>query len=210
LLRYYRSLRRHFGHRDWWPGDTPFEVMVGAILTQNTAWTNVEKAIANLKSCGALDPRRMAAIDARTLAAAVRPAGYFRVKARRLKSFLSWMSREHGLDVRRMKRVPMERMRNKLLSVKGIGPETADSILLYALGKPTFVVDAYTHRVLTRHGLIHEDAGYDEMKELFEAHLDRDLGLFQDFHAQFVAVGKDFCRPRPRCDACPLRPLLPH
>ena len=209
LLAYYRALRQRFGPRRWWPADTPFEMMVGAILTQNTAWTNVEKAIENLKSRSLLNPRALHRVARARLAQVLRPAGYFRVKADRLKSFVDWFLKNHGGSARNMKRVPRRRLREQLLTVRGIGPETADSILLYALGKKSFVVDTYTHRVLTRHALIAEDAGYDDMKKLFEDHLPRSLPLYNDFHAQIVEVGKEHCGPRARCDSCPLRRFLP-
>lgn len=209
LPEYYRALRERFGARNWWPADSPFEVMVGAILTQNTAWPNVEKAVANLKSCGLLDPRKIRALDLPTLSAAIRPAGYFRVKAHRLKNFVTWYLKAYGGDLRRMMDVPTSRLREELLSVKGVGPETADSILLYALGRPSFVVDAYTYRVLTRHHLVPEDAGYDEMKDFFESRLPPDVPRYNDYHAQIVEVGKTYCRSKPRCEECPLRPFLP-
>ena len=209
LLRYYKALLKRFGRRGWWPGDTPFEMMVGAILTQNTAWTNVEKAIVNLKARRLLHPRRLHAIDRRTLARAIRPAGYFNVKAKRLKNFIAWFVTRYGGDVRNMKSVPTDRLREELLAINGVGRETADSILLYALDRPTFVIDAYTHRVLARHGLVSEEADYGEMKALFERRLPRDRALFNEFHALFVAVGKDFCKPSPKCASCPLERFLP-
>ena len=183
--------------------------MVGAILTQNTAWTNVEKAIRNLKERRLLDPHRLHAVDLRTLARAIRPSGYFNVKARRLKSFIRWFVTRTGGDVRRLKRRPLPELREELLAINGIGRETADSILLYALDFPTFVIDAYTTRVLSRHELVDPESGYEEMKEFMERNLPRDRALFNEFHALFVSVGKDYCRPTPRCEACPLRPYLP-
>lgn len=209
LRSYYDALLAHFGPQRWWPGETPFEVMVGAILTQNTAWTNVEKAVATLKANGLLDPRAIDRLDAETLALAIRPAGYFRVKAKRLKAFVRWFVERFDGDAERMGRRPLARLREELLAVHGIGPETADSILLYALGAPTFVVDAYTHRVAARHELAPEETTYDELKELFESQLPRDATLYNEFHAQIVAVGKAFCRPKPRCESCPLRAHLP-
>lgn len=209
LRKYHDALLRHYGPQRWWPGETPFEVMVGAILTQNTAWTNVEKAIANLKTYGLLDPHRLNETDAGTLALAIKPAGYFNVKARRLKSYVEWFVRRFDGDPERMKRVPLATLREELLEVKGVGPETADSILLYALGLPSFVVDAYTYRVLSRHGLVSEETSYDEMKELFERDLPPKAALYNEFHALIVAVGKDSCRKTARCDECPLRRYLP-
>jgi endonuclease-3 related protein len=210
LEAYYRALLKHFGPQGWWPAETPFEVMVGTILTQNTAWTNVEKAILNLKAGGLLDPRRLHEVDIVTLASALRPAGYFNVKANRLKSFIDWFMARAGGDVEKLQSIAPERLRDDLLEVRGIGRETADSILLYALGVPVFVVDAYTHRVLSRHGLVpEEEATYEEMKDLFERNLPRDAKLYNEFHALLVATGKEFCRPIPRCEKCPLRRYLP-
>jgi len=209
LETYFRALLRHFGPQGWWPAETPFEVMVGAILTQNTAWTNVEKAILNLKAGNLLDPRRLHETDAGTLALALRPAGYFNVKARRLKSFIAWFMDRAGGDAGRLRPIPPARLREELLEVRGVGRETADSILLYALGIPTFVVDAYTWRILSRHGLVPEETTYEEMKDLFERNLPRDAKLYNEFHALLVAAGKDFCRPVPRCGKCPLRKFLP-
>jgi endonuclease-3 related protein len=207
LRRYYAALARHYGPQHWWPGDSPFEVMVGAILAQNTAWANVEKAIARLKARGWLDARRIDALPAARLAAAIRPAGTFRVKARRVKSFVRWFVRRYGGSAARMQRSPPGR--DELLALDGIGPETADAILLYAAGVPTFVVDAYTRRVAARHGLAPEDATYDELKSLFESSLPRDRRLFSEFHALIVAVGKEHCRATARCEGCPLRRFLP-
>ena len=213
LREYHETLQQSLGPQHWWPGDTPFEIMVGAILTQNTAWTNVEKAVANLKAAGTLSAKAVDATDARTLARMIRPAGYFNVKAKRLKSFVRWFLDRYGGDVKRMKASPLSSLREELLAVKGIGPETADSILLYALDLPSFVVDAYTYRVLRRHGLVLEGATYDEMKEMLEGAFDETgaarVRVFNEFHALLVAVGKDWCKPTPRCETCPLRAHLP-
>ena len=167
----FRLLARHFGPQRWWPGNTPFEVCVGAILTQNTAWTNVEKAIASLRRARALTPPRLRALPHRRRAALIRPAGYFNVKARRLRSFLDFLHDEFGGNLRRMFRLPTAELREKLLTVNGIGPETADSILLYAGGHESFVVDAYTRRILARHGWAKPDADYHDLKALFEQSL---------------------------------------
>ncbi|HTF57418.1 MAG TPA: endonuclease III domain-containing protein [Planctomycetota bacterium] len=208
LLDYYRDLRRRYGPQKWWPADSPFEVMVGAILTQNTGWANVEKAIAALKTFGLLDPDRMLEIDEETLGLAIRPAGTFRVKARRLRAFVRWFV-DRGADVRKIRGLGLPRLREELLAIPGIGPETADSILLYAFDLPTFVADRYTWRVLTRHGLLSEDAQYDEMKELFERSLASDRRLFNEYHALIVKVGKEHCRAKARCERCPLEGRLP-
>ena len=209
LRTYHRDLLSPYGPQEWWPGETPFEVMVGAILTQNTAWKNVEKAIATLKAYDLLDPHKIHALDQDTLALAIKPAGYFNVKARRLKSFVEWFVTKHGADVESLRRLAPDRLREELLAVKGVGPETADSILLYALDLPSFVVDAYTYRVLTRHGLIGEEATYDDLKEFVEKRLPRDVPLFNEFHALIVAVGKQYCRTKARCEECPLKGHLP-
>ncbi len=209
LESYYRALLRRFGPQRWWPGETPFEVMVGAILTQNTAWPNVEKAILSLKANRLLDPPRLREIDAETLALAIRPAGYYNVKAKRLKNFIEWFMARAGGDAEVLRRADPGRLREELLEIKGVGRETADSILLYALGVPTFVVDAYTWRVLSRHRLVPEETSYEEMKDLFERNLPRDAKLYNEFHALLVAVGREYCRPAPRCAKCPLRKFLP-
>lgn len=211
LQAMYGALRERFGHQKWWPGRSRFEMIVGAILTQNTNWRNVEKAISNLRAAGALSPAAIRDLPLPELARLVRPSGYFNVKARRLKAFIRWLEENHAGSIDRMFARPLGDLREEILSVKGIGPETADSILLYAGEKPSFVVDAYTWRVLTRHGLVPEETSYDEMKALFEENLPADVPLFNDFHAQIVRVGKEFCRKSgPRCEAgCPLKPFLP-
>lgn len=203
LQHAYRTMRRRFGHRNWWPGETPFEVMVGAILTQNTAWTNVEKAIKNLKREKLLKPRALYDLRPARLARLIRSAGYFRVKTKRLRHFLKYFLENYAGDATRMRKEPLEKIRRELLAVNGIGPETADSILLYALGKPVFVVDAYTRRILNRHGLCRADAEYDRLQNFFTRRVKP--SLFNDFHAQIVHTGKDFCRTRPRCGGCPLQ-----
>jgi endonuclease III related protein len=203
LREYFDTLLRRYGPQRWWPGDSPFEVMVGAVLTQNTAWANVEKAIANLKREKLLNPRRLRDVDVRRLARAIRPSGCFNVKARRLKSFVRWY-----LD-RFDPAMPFDVLRADLLEVNGIGPETADAILLYAMERPTFVVDAYTKRILTRHRLAAMDVDYDGMKRLVETALPGDVGLYNEFHALIVKVGQEHCAPTPRCETCPLKGHLP-
>lgn len=204
----YRRLDAVYGDQRWWPGETPLEVAVGAVLTQNTAWANVEKAIANLKAAGLLDARKLVQVPLARLAALIKPAGYYNIKARRLQALLKMMVRDFGGDFARLAEMPDAR--DRLLAVKGIGPETADSILLYAAGVPTFVVDAYTRRVLVRHGVADRDATYDDLKELFERHLPRDARMFNQYHALFVRVGKERCRRRrPLCAGCPLESESP-
>lgn len=206
LKEIYQRLYQALGPQGWWPGESPFEVCVGAILTQNTNWQNVERAIANLKQAGVLSPRALYELPEEILAELVRPAGYFRVKARRLKNFIRFLVEYFEGDLEGLFALPLEEARRTLLGVSGIGPETADSILLYAGGKPTFVIDAYTRRILLRHGLATEDMGYEDLREMFMRYLPADPELYNEYHALFVAVGKNFCRPKnPRCEECPLR-----
>ena len=210
LLEMYQLLLDAFGPQHWWPGETPFEVAIGAVLTQNTSWTNVERAIANLTGAGCLDAAKLHELEAERLETLIRPAGYFRVKAKRLRNFIDWLSSEYGGDLRNLESVDTNRLREELLGISGIGPETADSILLYALNRPVFVVDTYTARVMVRHGLIGpDDLDYPQLQDLFQANLDPDVALFNEFHALLVRVGKDYCKPIPRCSPCPLNPL-PH
>jgi len=198
------------GPSHWWPAATPFEVAVGAVLTQNTNWGNVERAIANLKAGGGFEVRALAALPDEVLAERIRPAGYFRLKARRLKNLLAMLVRECDGDITGLAGQDMETIRGKLLAVSGVGPETADSILLYALGYPSFVVDAYTARICQRHGLTPEDAGYEELRTFFMDGLPDDVSLYNEFHALLVRVGNAWCRPRtPQCRECPLERFLP-
>jgi endonuclease-3 related protein len=208
-------MRRHYGHQRWWPGDTAFEVCVGAILTQNTSWSNVERAIANLKRAQALDPHKLAALPQQELAQLLRPTGYFNVKARRLRAFLAALHDIGQGDLRRLFAGNTAAVRARLLAVHGIGPETADSMLLYAGNHARFVIDAYTKRIFQRHRWVTAVATYEELQTLCEQALamkprSQILDYWQDYHAQLVMVCKDFCRPRQlRCVECPLRPLLP-
>ena len=205
LKRMYNTLLGAFGLQHWWPGDSPFEVCIGAILTQNTNWGNVERAIVNLKKAGMLDagPLRAARMD--RLRRLIRPAGYFNQKARRLKVFARWFGEYLHDSFGNAKGIPTATLRGELLALNGIGPETADSMLLYAFGRTTFVVDAYTRRIVERHGLIHEGATYDEIQQLFTSNLPKRRKLFNEYHALIVMAGKTFCGPTPRCDGCPLR-----
>lgn len=205
LQAIYVKLYQAFGPQHWWPGDSPFEVAVGAILTQNTNWGNVEKAIRNLKTSGALSAKALHAIPDGKLAGMIRPAGYFNIKAERLKSFVGWLMHHYGGNMQNMGKEDVTELRKKLLSVRGIGPETADSILLYATGKPVFVIDAYTKRMLSRHGIMEHDKPYDRFQEMFHDALARDAGLFNEYHALIVKAGKTFCRRNnPLCAQCPL------
>lgn len=217
VSRFYHTLHRELGPQDWWPADTPFEVIVGAILTQSTAWTNVEQAIHNLRRERLLTPAALRRVSLARLEKLVRPSGYFRQKARKLRAFLDFLFEEYGGSLDKMFRTPTAGLREKLLSVHGIGPETADSILLYAGQHPVFVVDSYTQRILSRHGLVPEPGkngnarpAYEHTRALFESSLPRDPQLYNEFHALLVQVGKHWCRPQQAlCDECPLGPLLP-
>ncbi|MFA5109877.1 MAG: endonuclease III domain-containing protein [Desulfobaccales bacterium] len=204
LIELYDKTWQALGPQGWWPGETPFEVAVGAILTQNTNWGNVAKAIAVLKDRDLLEPRALGDLPEAELAELIRPAGYYNVKARRLKNFLDFLANRYDNSLAKMAGDEAERLRPALLGVKGIGPETADSILLYALHKPTFVVDAYTFRILSRHQLIGEACSYEELRGLFMERLPSEVPLYQEYHALLVRLGKDWCRPKPRCDTCPL------
>ncbi|HEX9592572.1 MAG TPA: endonuclease III domain-containing protein [bacterium] len=209
LLQIYDRLYAAFGPQHWWPGDTPFEVVVGAVLTQNTSWRNVEHAIANLKAAGRLSLAALLDLSHDELAALIRPAGYFNVKARRLRSLLVYLHDHGDGDLEGYLAGDLATRRRELLAVHGLGPETVDSILLYAGGRPTFVCDAYTRRLLSRHGLCGATAAYEEMRTLFMDHLPADAALFNEFHALVVRTGYHHCKPTPRCDTCPLQPLLP-
>jgi endonuclease-3 related protein len=207
LLRIYKKLYSFYGPQHWWPGDTSFEIAVGAILTQNTNWSNVEKAIKNLKDAKVLSAKALHELSIQKLASLIRPAGYFNIKAKRLKAFIDFLIENYNGSMKRMKKEDLEQLREKLLDVHGIGSETADSILLYALDKPVFVIDAYTKRVLSRHEIMDYNASYDGYQELFHKELDEDLQLFNEYHALFVKVGKDYCKPRPLCEKCPLNSI---
>jgi endonuclease-3 related protein len=210
FLDAYERLLSAFGPQKWWPGESPFEIMVGAVLVQNTAWQNVERAIANLRDAGVMEPRAMYAVSPAELAELIRPAGYFQVKTRRLRNLLKFVVEEYDGSLETMFGTSPHSLREQLLSIHGIGPETADAILLYAGGLPTFVVDTYTHRVLARHGWAGYDADYHQIKEQFETALPADASLYNEYHALLVRVGKDFCRRSlARCDGCPLAEFLP-
>lgn len=209
LTEIYELLHEAFGPQHWWPGETSFEVVTGAILTQNTSWANVEKAIANLKSAGHLTPKGLYQMGLSELAELIRPAGYYNIKAKRLKSFIDWLFGNYDGELTNLEPIATGQLRAELLTVKGIGRETADSILLYALGRPVFVVDTYTARIMLRHGLIDAGADYEQLRELFESNLPEDVQLFNEYHALLVRTGKDFCKPKAKCPGCPLEEL-PH
>jgi endonuclease-3 related protein len=210
LREVYDRLFAAYGPQAWWPGETPFEVMIGAVLTQNTSWKNVERAIANLRAADLVDPDRLYRVPLEELEELIRPAGYFRVKARRLHNLLALLVEQFVGSLEAMFRAGLHPSRERLLEVSGIGPETADSILLYAAGLPTFVVDAYTHRVFARHGWIDWESDYHQIKDHFESRLPEDTAMFNEYHALLVRVGKEHCRKRaPLCRGCPLEDLLP-
>jgi len=209
LTEIYRLLYDEFGPQHWWPGETRFEIITGAILTQNTSWANVEKAITNLKSADCLRPDKLHHHDPAQLAELIRSAGYFNIKAKRLKNFINWLFDNYDGELANLETIDTDRLREELLVIKGVGRETADSILLYAFDRPIFVVDAYTARIAFRHELISPEADYEQLRELFESSLPADTQLFNEYHALLVRVGKEFCRPKARCAGCPLE-KLPH
>ncbi len=210
LAKIYKLLFAGFGPQNWWPGESAYEVMVGAVLTQNTNWQNVERAINNLKQADLLSLAKMSALPAGILAEYIRPAGYYNLKAERLQNLFSLINDHYEGDLTQLLDEETEQLRRLLLSVKGIGPETADSILLYAANRPVFVVDAYAHRILSRHQVIDADSGYYEIQELFMDNLEPDPEMFNEYHALLVKTGKDYCKKKkPRCDQCPLKNMLP-
>ncbi len=210
LRRLFSVLYERLGPQGWWPARTPFEVVVGAILTQSVTWTNVERAIANLDARGLLTPEALRDVPLALLAELIRPAGYYNMKARKLKAFVEFLFAVHGGSLDSLFAQPLEVARAQLLGVYGIGPETADSILLYAGGLPTFVIDAYTRRILQRLGIC-SLSSYEELRRFFMERLPADPVLYNEYHALLVAVGKDHCRKvRPRCTPCPARDLCRH
>ena len=201
----FKQLYSAFGAQYWWPADSVFEVMVGAILTQNTNWSNVQKAILSLKKKKLLNALKLYQLPQRQLASAIRSVGYYNVKAARLKSFLKFFFDRYAASFQLLSAQKLKTLRRQLLTVKGIGPETADSILLYALNKPIFVVDAYTKRIFFRHGLIKAETGYAQCQDIFMRNLKNDVKLFSEYHALLVKLGKDYCRKHnPKCEICPL------
>lgn len=209
LQEVYDRLFDAFGPQDWWPGDSPFEIMVGAVLVQNTAWKNVEKAIRNLADRDLLEPHALDRVAEEELQELIRPAGYYRLKARRLRHLVHFVVKRYDGDLDAMFSTGLASLREELLSIHGIGPETADSILLYAGQLPAFVVDTYTHRILARHGWIGFDAGYYEIQDHFTSSLPEDVPLYNELHALLVRAGHLYCRKTPRCAECPLADLLP-
>jgi endonuclease-3 related protein len=210
LHLYYDALLAAYGPQHWWPGRSALEVIVGAILTQNTSWSNVEQAIRNLRREKLLTPGALEAVSEARMARLIRPSGYFRQKARALKCFATFLRSEYRGSLRRMFGAPLEKLREQLLGVRGVGPETADAILLYAGKRPVFVIDAYTRRMLERHGLSGGAESYEQLRQLFERSLPPDVALYNEFHALIVRNGKEYCRKsNPRCSECPLQELLP-
>lgn len=209
LLKIFDTLFEAFGSQHWWPADTPFEIMVGAVLTQNTAWANVNKAIENLKRSNCLTPKKILSLPLDQLATFIHPSGYYNQKAQKLKNLCLFLKDQYDCDLDWMAREETDVLRKKLLKIKGIGPETGDSILLYAFLRPLFVVDSYTHRILSRHQIIPEESTYDEIQEFFMDFLEPDVQLFQEFHALIVTTGKNYCRKKPRCSGCPLESFSP-
>ncbi|MBU2540489.1 MAG: hypothetical protein KJ593_01170 [Candidatus Omnitrophica bacterium] len=208
LENFYQLLYQRFGPQHWWPAKTPFEVIVGAILTQNTNWANVEKAILNLKRAKLIFPRKLRKVSIKRLARLIRPAGYFNIKARRVKNFINFLFSRYGGSLSRMFNVDPWSLRAELLTVPGIGPETADSILLYAGDKPVFVIDAYTRRFLSRHNIIEADATYSQAQDIFLDNLQIDVNLFKEFHALIVRLAKESCKTNPQCQGCALEEAM--
>lgn len=205
----YKLLFERFGPQHWWPGDTKDEIIVGAILTQNTNWQNVEKAIGNLKKASLMSLDKLYSIEQSQLAELIRPAGYYNIKAKRLRNFLNWFFENYNGSLAEIEATDTQTLRTELLAINGIGRETADSILLYAFERSVFVVDAYTYRVAVRHQLIELECDYEQLRSFFEDNLDNDAKLFNEYHALLVRTGKEFCRPKARCADCPLE-KLPH
>jgi endonuclease III related protein len=205
IVRIYELLYGFYGPQGWWPGESPFEVVVGTVLTQNTNWSNVSRAIENLKNAGLLSFEVLSAMPVDDLAVFIRPSGYFNVKARRLKNLLQMIEERYQGELDLLFEDEMMNGRANLLSVQGIGPETTDSILLYGGNHPIFVVDAYTHRVFSRHQLVADESDYDSIQETFMSALPSDSKLFNEYHALIVRVGKEYCKKNsPLCDNCPL------
>jgi endonuclease III related protein len=210
LVQVYQTLFDAFGPQHWWPGDGQFEMIVGAVLVQNTAWKNVKKALDNLRQADLLEPHALYAVPVEELEELIRPAGYFRIKAKRLRSLLRFLVEQYDGSLEAMFHADTATLCEQLLSVHGIGPETADSILLYAGGRPVFVVDTYTHRIFARHGWIGFDADYHAIQDYFQSGLPDDAPLLNEYHALLVHAGKHFChKSNPNCGECPLASMLP-
>lgn len=205
----FEKLLDSFGPQDWWPADSPLEVMVGAVLVQNTNWKNVERAIENLKVADLLEAKRLFAMEVAELQELIRPAGYYRLKEKRLRSLMEFFLEQYEGSITRMLAVGTDELREQLLGVHGVGPETADAILLYALEKPVLVVDAYTSRVFARHGWVEQGADYHQLQAHLMSELPEEVALYNELHALLVEVGKRYCRKTPLCEECPLVEMLP-
>ncbi len=208
LRKYFDTLFDFFGPQFWWPGETPFEVIIGAILTQNTTWKNVEKAISNLKKENLLSPDKLYTVSPQKLATLIKPSGYYNQKSKKIASFMRYFKQEYNLNINNMQPVPTDILRDQLLNIFGIGPETADSILLYALSRPVFVVDAYTRRIFSRHKLLDKNDSYENIRSFFETSLEKNIAFYNEYHALIVSLGKDYCKPTPKCTDCPLKKFL--
>ncbi|OHB58032.1 MAG: endonuclease [Planctomycetes bacterium RBG_13_44_8b] len=209
IQQIYKLLFERFGPQHWWPGNTKDEIIVGAILTQNTNWQNVEKAIGNLKKASLMSLEKLHLTGQEQLAELIRPAGYYNIKAKRLRNFLNWLFENYNGSLDKIENIDTQTLREELLQINGVGRETADSILLYAFDRPVFVIDAYTYRVAVRHQLIEPECDYEQLRSFFEDNLEDDVKLFNEYHALLVRAGKEFCRPKARCADCPLE-KLPH
>jgi endonuclease-3 related protein len=203
LLQVFDLLLASYGRQQWWPGDTPFEIMLGAILTQNTAWSNVERAIANLKDSGVLHQQGIHNLPTEELAQLIRPSGYYNQKAKRLHNLCRFLEENGGEDG--LRKIDTATLRDMLLSINGVGAETADDILLYALERPVFVVDAYTRRIFSRIGMLQGDEGYEDIRSGFEQVLGPDREVYNEYHALIVLHGKETCKTKPHCDQCSLK-----
>jgi len=204
LIKIYKKLLKNYGEQNWWPGDSKLECAIGTILTQNTSWTNVEKAINNLKSFMDINIENLSAISTDKLSLLIRPSGFYKQKAKRIKGLIEFINKEYEGKIENMEQEDMKTLRSGLLSVNGIGPETADCILLYVADKAIFVIDKYTYRLLYRHGLVERETNYLEMQNIFMENLENRLDLFGEFHALIVEVGKNHCKKRAICDDCPI------
>jgi endonuclease-3 related protein len=209
IRKIFDRLFEAFGPQRWWPAETPLEIIVGAILTQNTSWRNVERAIGNLRAAGAMSWTKLRDLPEPELATLIQPSGSFRIKAKRLKAFVNVLWTEHGGMLESLFAGPLNEARLRLLAIHGIGPETADAILLYAAGRASFVVDAYTTRILRRHFLIQSNARYQEIRDMLQVALPNEAQLFNEYHALFVVLGKRFCKRKAECNGCPLADM-PH
>ncbi len=207
-LEIFEDLFDRWGAQNWWPADTKFEVVVGAILTQNANWSNVERAIANLAEINALSPESLSALDNKKIAEAIRPSGYFNIKAQRIRNFLDQLNLNHAGSLQKMLQLETDELRDELLQINGIGPETADSILLYAAQRPVFVIDAYTRRFMIRHGWSDPSEKYCDISVKFTRNMPADLRIFNEFHALIVKLGKECCKAKPICEGCPLSKYL--